>query len=168
MKRRKKILVVDDEPDTVLTLKIILNTEFIVHAFTDPKIALRRFKAMYYDLVILDIKMPGINGFKLYSKLKSLDPHTKVLFLTALTSLESYDELGENTLPKSEISHFIQKPVGNTELLELVREILYKKKPQRSLRVKNSPLLSNLSLKLRKSTSSSSNLVKDNILKLHY
>jgi len=164
MKIRKKILVVDDEPDTVLTLKIILNTEFSVHAFTDPKIALRRFKAMYYDLVILDVKMPGINGFRLYSKLKSLDPHIKVLFLTALTSLESY---GEGILSKSEIRHFIQKPVGNTELLEVVREILYKKKPRRSLRVKNSPLLSNLSLKLRKSTSPSLNLIKDNILKLH-
>jgi len=125
MKKRKKILIVDDEPDTALTLKLILNNEFFVHAFTDPKIALRRFKVMYYDLVILDVKMPGINGFKLYSKLKSLDPHIKVLFLTALTSLDSKDDFSEKILPESEKSCFIQKPVGNVELMEQVRGLLH-------------------------------------------
>jgi len=127
MKKRKRIMVVDDEPDTVLTLKLMLNTEFTVHAFTNPKMAFRRFKAMYYDLVILDVKMPGINGFELYSKLKSLDPDIKVLFLTALTNLDIYDKLNTGMLPELRINHFIQKPVGDVELLEQVRGLLYKK-----------------------------------------
>jgi DNA-binding response OmpR family regulator len=62
-----RILVVDDEPDIVLTLKIVLETNgFKIQAFTDPILALGNFAARSYDLALLDIRMPKITGLGLY------------------------------------------------------------------------------------------------------
>ena len=71
MKREKRILVVDDEPDNISVFSIGLEDEgFTVDTFTDPQLALSAFKAETYDLLILDIKMPNMNGFELYEKVK--------------------------------------------------------------------------------------------------
>jgi CheY-like chemotaxis protein len=80
-----RILVVDDLPDIIITLKIGLeeNGGFDVDAFTDPEQALSRFKPDLYDLVLIDIKMPKMNGFELYERLKTVEPNVKVCFLTA-------------------------------------------------------------------------------------
>ena len=68
-KKRNKILLVDDEPDITLSFETTLqNAGFMVHTYQDPLIALAKFKPGHYDLVILDIKMPEMNGFELYAK----------------------------------------------------------------------------------------------------
>jgi DNA-binding response OmpR family regulator len=83
----KRVLLVDDEPDLNLTIKMILEENgFKVDSFTDPLSALENFKgeaAGMYELVILDMKMPGINGFELYRQIKKIDDKVKVCFLTA-------------------------------------------------------------------------------------
>src|SRR5918994_7462323 len=80
----KNILLVDDEHDIIFTLKCILNVhEFTVDTFTDPTIALKFFKTNFYDLVILDVKMPKMDGFELYNKIREKDPKVKICFLTA-------------------------------------------------------------------------------------
>ena len=122
---KKRVLVVDDEPDICLTLKIILERYgFTVDSFADPKIALKNFKPGLYDLIILDIKMPEISGFELYGKFKSNDSNFKALFLTALRELDDYDNLKMNVFPKMGERHFIQKPVSEKDLLEQVYSIL--------------------------------------------
>ena len=64
--REKRILVVDDEYDTNLTLKVVLEESgFKVDSFTDPLAALRDFKSGLYDLALIDVKMPGMHGFGL-------------------------------------------------------------------------------------------------------
>jgi DNA-binding response OmpR family regulator len=84
---RKKILVVDDEPDITFTLHAILQKSgFEVSSFNDPLLALQSFKPHYYDLVTLDIKMPKMNGFELYKKLKEKD--SRFVFLQPSVSLE--------------------------------------------------------------------------------
>jgi DNA-binding response OmpR family regulator len=122
---KKRILIVDDEPDVGLTLKIVLEKYgFVADCFVDPSIALKNFRPALYDLIILDIKMPKISGFELYSKFKSTDTKIKALFLTALRELDDYDKLKDNVFPKMGERHFIQKPVSNNELLEQVYSIM--------------------------------------------
>jgi DNA-binding response OmpR family regulator len=69
-------LLVDDEPDLNLAIKIVLQENgFKVDSFTDPLLALEevRKEAYLYDLIILDIKMPDMNGFELYREIKKID-----------------------------------------------------------------------------------------------
>ena len=63
---KKRICFVDDEPDILLLCKIVLEGEgFEVFTFTDPLLALSRFMPAFYDLIVLDIKMPQMDGFEL-------------------------------------------------------------------------------------------------------
>jgi DNA-binding response OmpR family regulator len=120
-----RILIVDDEKDVGRTLKMILeNYEFDVDYFTDPAVALEQFKPSLYDLTILDIRMPDPNGFKLYSELKSRDPNIKTLFITALSSVESYNTENSKVYPTEGKRHFVTKPVSNEELLKQVYSLL--------------------------------------------
>ncbi|MGI0033388.1 MAG: response regulator transcription factor, partial [Nitrososphaeraceae archaeon] len=89
---KKRILIVDEEKDVGGTFETILeNYGFDIDYFTDPVLALEKFKPSLYDLTLLDIKMPEINGFELYDQLKSRDSNIKTLFITALDSVESYN-----------------------------------------------------------------------------
>jgi two-component system, OmpR family, response regulator ChvI len=82
--RKKKILLVDDEPDITSSLKIGLEDNgFAVDIFNDAALALSNFKAGMYALVLLDVKMPQINGFELYEKIRELDSKVKACFITA-------------------------------------------------------------------------------------
>ena len=81
---KKRILVVDDEHDITLTLQLGLEAGgFDVDTFNDSEVALSSFKPSLYDLVLIDIMMPKIDGFALYQELKKVDPNVKVSFLTA-------------------------------------------------------------------------------------
>ena len=77
-------MIVDDESDLTLFFSMSLEYHgFKVEAFNDPRKALSNFKPDYYDLVILDIKMPNMDGFELYEELQKIDSKTNVCFLTA-------------------------------------------------------------------------------------
>ena len=120
-----RILIVDDERDVVRTLKMILeNYGFDIDSFTDPTVALEQFKPSLYDLTILDIRMPDPNGFKLYGELKSRDSNIKTLFLTALSSVESYYTENSKVYSIEGKRHFVKKPVSSEELLEQVYSML--------------------------------------------
>ena len=90
---KKRLLVVDDEQDIILPLHHLFQENgFEVVSFHDPLLALKRFKPHYYDLVILDIKMPQMNGFELYRQIRRKDNGVKVCFLTALSDLRNYEQ----------------------------------------------------------------------------
>jgi CheY-like chemotaxis protein len=90
-KKKKKILFVDNEPDMTAMLKMALeNAGFSVDVFNDPLLALENFKPNLYDLVILDVLMPKMDGLELYDKLKNVEPSINGCFLTA--SSETYSE----------------------------------------------------------------------------
>jgi DNA-binding response OmpR family regulator len=115
----KTVLIVDDEPDVKLALKITLEENgFEVDAFDDPVTALDHFKKGVYDLLILDIKMPKMHGFELYREIRKIDSHVKICFLTAGEMYYgSYaDIFNEN--------QFIRKPIENKELINRVNEII--------------------------------------------
>jgi DNA-binding response OmpR family regulator len=124
-KSRKRILVVDDEPDIVFTLKNVLESiSFEVVTSTDVDFALKKFKPGYFDLTILDIKMPKMNGFELYVKLKAIDEEMKAIFLSALSDLQNYSVLKDDVYPKWGERHFVKKPIENNELIEEVDLVL--------------------------------------------
>ena len=77
----KKLLIIDDESDITFTIKNILEDNgFKVDSFNDPISALNNYQINYYDLVILDIKMPKMDGFQLYMKIREKDPKIKICF----------------------------------------------------------------------------------------
>ena len=117
----KRILIVDDEKDVGRTLEMILeNYGFDIDCFTDPVVALESFKPNVYDLTILDIKMPKINGFELYHELKSRDSNIKTLFISALSYFTAYKTYNNKVYPIEGERKFIKKPVTNKVLLEQV------------------------------------------------
>ena len=114
----KRIAVVDDEPDITNVLKKGLERYgFTVDTFNDPQAALASFQPMYYDLMIIDIRMPRINGFDLYRQLKKRDTGVKVCFLTAF---QIYYEEFRKMFPTIDIKAFIRKPVSISNLVNQI------------------------------------------------
>jgi two-component system, OmpR family, response regulator ChvI len=123
--KNNRIFIVDDESDTCLALeKILEENGFKVDKFTDPFLALKNFKADFYGMLILDIKMPKMNGFELYKQIKRIDTKVKTMFLTALTELQEYAVFRKEVYPKLGERHFVSKPIENEDLVKRVNGIL--------------------------------------------
>lgn len=121
-KKRNRMLVVDDEPDANITLKTLLEENgFETDAHTDPLAALQSFRRGKYDLLLLDIKMPKMEGFELYQKMKEIDNKVKVCFVTA--SELFYEEFRENH--EIDEKYFILKPMKNEEIMKRINNILH-------------------------------------------
>lgn len=125
MMKRRQILAVDDELDITFTLKSVLeNGGFKVDPFNDPLLALQNFKTNFYDLIILDIRMPKMNGFDLYENIKMIDNKVKVCFLTAWSDFGDYDLSRKEAFSKEGEIKLIQKPIENEKLLEQINTII--------------------------------------------
>jgi two-component system, OmpR family, response regulator ChvI len=121
----KRILVVDDWADVSVTIRLILEQNgFEVDTFEDPISALKAFKPDTYDLLIIDIRMRDLNGFELYKKIKEVDTKVDVLFLTAISVLEEYEQYRKELPPQENERNFIYKPVYSNELVERVNEMI--------------------------------------------
>jgi len=122
----KKILLVDNEVDITFALENALeNYGFKVATFNDPIAALQSYKNNFYDIVILDIKMPKMDGFELYAKLREQDPKVKICFLTA--SELYYEELRNARFKLGEKigeEYFIQKPIKTNDLLKKLNTLI--------------------------------------------
>jgi DNA-binding response OmpR family regulator len=115
----KKILLVDNEADVTITFKAILqDAGFIVNTYEDPLIALSNFIPRFYDLVILDIGMPKMNGIELSRQLLELDSKVKICFITAG---EANIEVLRELYPSRDIGCFIKKPVTIDQLVRRVK-----------------------------------------------
>jgi len=114
---QKRILAVDDEPDLTMICSLALQYHgFKVDTFNDPQEALSNFKQGYYDLVILDIKMPKMDGFELYEKIKEKDDKVKICFLTA--SELYYEEFRKKEYSALDKNLFLKKPIDNEDLIK--------------------------------------------------
>jgi DNA-binding response OmpR family regulator len=95
-----RVLIVDDEKDTILVFKMVLEMNgFEADLYTDPSLVLSNFKPNSYSLLLLDIKMPNMNGFELYREIKKKDNKVKVGFLTAgdthyASDVDTFNTLG--------------------------------------------------------------------------
>jgi CheY-like chemotaxis protein len=128
----KKILLVDDEPDLTIVFSMVLEDNgFKVDVFNDPLLALSEFKRGSYDLILLDYKMPKMNGFELYTEIIKIDNKVKVCFITAFEIY--YEELKKrfqssfsmsSSYGKENVKCFISKPIEIDDLVKKVKEEL--------------------------------------------
>ena len=124
-KHAPNIMLIDDDPDILLTYKSILIEENCnIETFTDAQEALNHFAEAnhsYYDLVLLDIRMPGINGLQLYYKLKAINMAIKIMFVSAL---DAADEL-ISMLPGVKVDYdIIRKPVNRENFVNKIKSVL--------------------------------------------
>ena len=122
--KSKRILMVDDETDVNYTFETVLKENgFVVDSFDNAVLALNNFKADLYDLVLLDIKMPEMDGFKLYEEMNKIDNKFKVCFLTASEMFyEQYRPA--HSIIKGEDYPIIQKPIKNEDFIKQINEML--------------------------------------------
>ena len=121
-----RIIVVDDERDILSIVKRELESKkrFQVETFIDAESALESLKENsgdYYDLVLTDIRMPKINGFELYRRIKESNPHMKIVFITAFEI--NKDEFSK-VIPSVDVIDFISKPVSMSTLITKLNSIL--------------------------------------------
>jgi two-component system, OmpR family, response regulator ChvI len=119
----RRILLVDDESDVISVFKMILEMNgYEVDAYTSPITALENCKPDLYGLLLLDIRMPTMNGFELYRKMRNIDDDVRVCFITAF---EDYREEFRETFPMlDEFKYFIRKPKAVEDLVNHVATIL--------------------------------------------
>jgi two-component system, OmpR family, response regulator ChvI len=121
------IMVIDDEPDILFTYECFLSDEgYNVEAFADPQEALKHFVQLsgafssYYQLVLLDIRMPRLNGLQLYNTIKTLSPNTKIMFVSALDMAEELTSI----LPDMKYGDIIRKPVEREYFISKINSML--------------------------------------------
>ena len=113
----KRILIIDDDEDIALTFKIGIedsnnyangNKRIEVYTSNDPILALNEFKPNFYDFLLVDIKMPHMNGFELCEKILVIDINVRICFMSAVEiNLEGLREI----YPSLGLGCFIRKPV---------------------------------------------------------
>ncbi|MGH9952837.1 MAG: response regulator, partial [Nitrososphaeraceae archaeon] len=117
----KKILIIDDETDITSALKRGLEKYgFTIEVNNNPLSMLSSYKAGYYDLLIMDIRMPQMDGFHLYQVIRKLDNRTKVCFWTAFEI--AYEQLVKR-FPTMNEKYFIKKPVTLEDLVDRINRI---------------------------------------------
>jgi two-component system copper resistance phosphate regulon response regulator CusR len=122
--KKNRILIVDDEDDINLLFKMVLEDKgYKIDTFNDPLVALQNFTAGAYDLLLLDMLMPNMNGFELYQKIRMIDDKVKICFLTA--SGINHEEFRKRaaSIATTENCFFI-KPIENEDLIKRVNKQL--------------------------------------------
>lgn len=119
--RRKRILIVDDCKDLADILKMGLKHKgFEADVFDDPYDALENFKVGYYDVVISDVRMPGLNGFELCKELLKMDNNKLRIFF--MSAYEAYMHDLKEQFPDLDDKHFIDKPISIDKLAEMISD----------------------------------------------
>jgi CheY-like chemotaxis protein len=130
IKKAKTILVVDDDQNTTLAVKSGLENEnshttnrisYLVHTYNFPTLALSEFKPNFYDLLLIDVEMPNMNGFELSTKILEIDADPKVCFMSAAEV--NYEALKE-IYPFVNFGCFVKKPISLEYLIRRVRDEL--------------------------------------------
>ena len=119
----RRVLLVDDELDIVYLVKVRLERNgFEVDSYVDPILALQNFKRGTYQLLILDIKMPKMNGLDFLDKIKKVDDKIKVCFFTASEEFASnYKNVFKNSQDKF---LFISKPISIPKMTKQIEQFL--------------------------------------------
>jgi DNA-binding response OmpR family regulator len=121
---RRILLIVDDEPDITLPFSVGLEDNgFVVDAFNDPLLALEDFKEQKksYDLALLDINMPNMNGYELGKEIKKVDDKVKVCFVTAFDIQKEDEEDWKAVTTLNQKPAFIRKPISIDDLVKRVK-----------------------------------------------
>jgi DNA-binding NtrC family response regulator len=120
------ILIVDDEFDIISIFKqALMKKGFHVFGFTDPLLAVSvQINAKRYELVISDLRMPGMNGYEFVKKVNEIKPEIKIFLMTAF---EINDVEFKKLLPKVKIEGILQKPFSLADLVNTVSKYISSK-----------------------------------------
>jgi DNA-binding response OmpR family regulator len=122
--KNNKILLVDDDFDIALSFKIGLEDHgFIVDVFNDAQEASINFRKNKYDLLLLDIRMPKLNGIEFYLKMKEIDDKVKVCFITA-SETHYYENLIKKIFNLMSTRILFRKPIKIKELISALNREL--------------------------------------------
>jgi DNA-binding response OmpR family regulator len=117
---QRRILVVDDEAKTTDEIRDGLeNSGYSTDICNDPETVLSNFKSGLYDLLILDVGLPHMDGFALYEKIRDLDGKVKVCFMS---DSNAHDEEFLTLFPIWNARDFFHKPVMIRDLIEHIKE----------------------------------------------
>jgi len=119
--QNKRILMVDDNTDNAYTLRIGLesnDSSMQVYSYDNPINALLDFKPNFYDLLLIDVNMPLMDGFELCEKLLQKDINVKVCFMTAG---EINMDAAREVHPLKSIGCFIKKPITADALVKRIK-----------------------------------------------
>src|SRR5437899_4284182 len=121
----KRILIIDDDVDITITFKAGIedfnndaNKKIEVYTSNNPVVALSEFKPNFYDLLLVDINLPHMNGFELCEKILAIDINVKVCFMS---SGEINREALREIYPAVSLGCFIKKPVNLDYLIERIK-----------------------------------------------
>jgi two-component SAPR family response regulator len=126
----KRILIVDDDADVTITFKAGIeqtnnnngaNKRIEVYTSNSPVVALSEFKPNFYDLLLVDINLPHMNGFELSEKILAIDINVKICFMS---SGEINREALREIYPAISLGCFIRKPVTIDYLVKRIRSEL--------------------------------------------
>jgi DNA-binding response OmpR family regulator len=124
---KRRILVIDNDSDICTVFQMVLQDEgYDCNSYTDPVKALQEFKAGYYDLILLDLKMPGLSGFDLCKKIREFDKIVKIFFVTGSSSQAFFEKITQDQDPLLKDIDYIQKPIANHELVSVIRNAFSK------------------------------------------
>jgi CheY-like chemotaxis protein len=115
--KKRRILIVDDDPDITKTFGLVLEDSglYEVDTYNEPLTALQNFRPNFYDLALLDIRMPQMNGFELSNKIENIDNKIKVCFISAY----NVEDKGlREKYPSLQIKCFLPKPIAVSDLLK--------------------------------------------------
>jgi DNA-binding response OmpR family regulator len=116
-------LLVDDEPDIVYLVTTGLERKgFAVDSYTDPALALQNFKAGLYQLLVLDIKMPEMDGIELFDRMIKEDDKVKVCFFSAANYVTSNSKNLFKDHPNKFL--FISKPISISKMTDQIEQFL--------------------------------------------
>jgi CheY-like chemotaxis protein len=126
----KRILIVDDDIDVTMTFKEVIeesnnyvdvNKRIEVYTSNDPVASLSDFKSNFYDLLLVDINMPRMNGFELCEKIWAIDINVRICFIS---NGEINREALREVYPTRQEGCFIRKPVSMDYLVKRIRSEL--------------------------------------------
>jgi CheY-like chemotaxis protein len=121
---KKRILIVDDDPDVTKTFGLVLEDSglYEVDTYNDSLTALQSFRPNFYDIALLDIRMPNMNGFELSDKIEKIDNKVKVCFISAY---DVEDKALRKQFPSPQVKCFLPKPIAiNVLIKKLETELL--------------------------------------------
>jgi two-component system, OmpR family, response regulator ChvI len=115
--RKRRVLIVDDDPDITKTFGLVLEDSglYEVDRSNDPLAALQNMRPNFYDLALLDIRMPNMNGFELADKIEKIDNKVKVCFISAY---DVEDKALRQKYPLLQIKCFLPKPISVSDLIK--------------------------------------------------
>lgn len=125
MSEKKNVLIIDDEKNIRFTLKKSLESDFEVETAVNGEDGIEKFREDNFDVVLLDMKLPGMDGIETLKQIKDIDKTANIIIITGFGSVDSAVE----TMKLGAID-YLNKPFTPEEIKEVVNEVITRKEQE--------------------------------------